>query len=179
MDDRWFRLGDHGRYPPSNMRYGIKTLLLLTFVIAVTCAVLYSPHPKQVTQMLDYIEDLPNTVKNSRYPTHPGKYQHNALDRRGEYLEFFSPMGDGYYLQTIIDEDKIPTGQQIKGIAVLKRVSKANWKYVFPIYVNNELRWETESEAPDPFEYQHLYINPKNPSFECHCPDCKEARAGG
>ena len=160
------------------MRFGIKALLVLTFAIAVACAVFYNPHPKNVRQMLDYIEDLPNTMEDSTLPELPGSYQPNALDRRGEYLDFFSPMGNGYYLQTIIDESKLPTGQQLKGVAVLKRVSKGNWKYVFPFFINDELVWKRESKAPDPFEYQHLYINPSNPNFQCHCPDCEEARNG-
>ena len=40
MDDRWFRLGDHGRYPAcaeaSNLlQFSIKSLILLTSIIAV------------------------------------------------------------------------------------------------------------------------------------------------
>ena len=35
MDDRWFRLGDRGRYPLSNMKYSIRSLLICLAVAAV------------------------------------------------------------------------------------------------------------------------------------------------
>ena len=55
MDDRSFRLGDHGRYPAQNnstVRYNIKTLLILTGFIGATLSVGLMIRPAIQTRIL-------------------------------------------------------------------------------------------------------------------------------
>lgn len=159
------------------MKFTIKSLLAVTFLAAVACTFLYSPHPTQVNEMLRYIED--DISEEFRSSEIPGSYSPVTMDRRRKYLELFSPMEGSYYLQTMVVEGDDASQNELKGIAVMKRVGVAKWKYIFPIYIDGEVLWKHESGAPDPFERRHLFFKKSSSKTDCICPDCSDARDNG
>ena len=147
-------------------------MLLVGLIVKLT----YSPYPASVQEMHSYIERLPTELKNHKLPETPGSYSPVAMDRRRDFTELFSPMEEDFYLQTIIDEKDDYNNNELKGVAVLRRVGMGQWEYVFPIYINEKVRWKYQPPAPDPYEYRHIKMK-SSPGAICDCPDCTEARS--
>ena len=161
------------------MRFKIATLLGLMFLVSIALSIFYKPHPSNVMEMLDYIENLPDTIRDGKFPERPGQLTAQTMNRRPDHLELFCPMTGDYYLETWIDEDNRLNDSGLIGIAVIKRQSKGKWKYVYPVYFDGDLHWNYETEAPDPFEYYHTALNGSDLKQWCNCPDCVNPQSNG
>ena len=75
------------------------------FLVSIALSIFYKPHPSNVMEMLDYIENLPDTIRDGKFPERPGQLTAQTMNRRPDHLELFCPMTGDYYLETWIDED--------------------------------------------------------------------------
>ena len=85
------------------MRFKIATLLGITLLASVGLSIFYKPHPPRVMEMLEHIEDLPNTIVDGKIPDSPGpQLTAVTMNDRKNHIEFFCQIEGDYFLLSLI-----------------------------------------------------------------------------
>ena len=171
MDDRWFRLGDHGRYPTSensHLRFTIANICWAVFCVACVLGIAFANRPQyyqssSLPELLnaDYYTNIAKAQEATSFSFGGGRAGSiSGSTRTSGDFQFIA--SDSFDIQTFVDTARTATN---KSIATMARISGSEPIEIQDRLVGFQSEWQTDSNAG---LVEIVYIGNREESIDNH-----------